>query len=200
LRGAAARARDLHSGAARATCFGPFAGWMMIASTPNSVTETTPRSLFRLPGRRFFVFCLVGGSGVLVNMVAFFAVRHFLLGPGVVGDNVAVATGWVLSVASNFTLNHLFTFRESTRGSRIPVARRLFTYYASALAGLGVQWCVFQTCRWAIRAIVGDSANLSQMIGMLHRYEAGLSNLVGIAVATVITYSLSKRVVFKQDA
>jgi putative flippase GtrA len=34
-------------------------------------------------------------------------------------------------------------------------------------------------------------------MALLHQFEAGLANLVGIAVATVITYTLSKRVVFK---
>jgi putative flippase GtrA len=142
-------------------------------------------------------FCLVGGSGVLVNMLAFWTVRHVFVGPGALGDNIAVVAGWLVSVASNFTLNHFFTFRETTRGSSIRVRRRLAAYYASALAGLSVQWCIFQASRWAIRhALAGADFTPARQIV---EFEAGLSNLVGIGFATIITYTLSKRLVFRGE-
>ena len=70
--------------------------------------------------RRFIVFCLVGGSGVIVNLGVFSAV--LLLWPGAedvetagagsVPTNVAGFLGWMVSVASNFVLNDRFTFDD----------------------------------------------------------------------------------------
>lgn len=147
--------------------------------------------------RRFLLFCIVGGSGVFVNLGVFFVARHFVLPPGSLGDNGAVFLGWVVSVASNFALNHGFTFRDTTRGSTVSVWRRLASYYVSTLVAFGLQWCVFQASRWCIGAIALGPGALFGLWAVAVKFEAGLSNLAGIGVATIANYVLSKKIVFK---
>jgi len=182
----------------RAPCVRPRASGKHPLRADRRTGRTVP-ALAALPPetRRFLLFCLVGGSGVFVNLAIFYVFRHFILSPGTLGDNVAVFAGWVGSVASNFALNHWFTFRDTTRGSAVSVWHRLGRYYVSTLVAFGLQWCVFQASRACIVAIDLPPEAIFGVWALVLRWEAGLSNLAGIGVATIANYVLSKRIVFK---
>ncbi|EHL07748.1 glycosyltransferase, group 2 family protein [Desulfitobacterium hafniense DP7] len=59
--------------------------------------------------RRFYVFCLVGGSGVLVDMLIFAILGYRF--PGMSVNAKAVVSAFIAMV-SNYTLNNLFTWKE----------------------------------------------------------------------------------------
>ena len=75
--------------------------------------------------RQFTRFALVGGSGVIVNLVVFNATLiawHLITGRplsnlGLTADYVANALGFVVSVISNYYLNRRWTFRSTGRVS-----------------------------------------------------------------------------------
>ena len=84
-------------------------------SAVDDVSRTGSPSLRHL--RQFCKFCLVGGSGVLVNLAVFnltmllwrLAVGHDPL----LAKYVANALGFVVSVMTNYYLNRRWTFRSN---------------------------------------------------------------------------------------
>lgn len=142
---------------------------------------------------RFVRFCVVGASGVAVNLGAF---SLALLVMGAQADaasklqaNAAAVFGWVISVASNFALNDRWTFAAEGQQYHQPVAARLGRYYVSALSGLGLQLLVFNTVLWLMAQL--------PLPQLLLDYRLYLGNLAGIGVGTVSNYILSKKFVFK---
>lgn len=141
---------------------------------------------------RFVRFCVVGASGVVVNLGAF---SLALLAMGAKADaasqlqaNAAAVLGWIVSVASNFALNDRWTFAAEGRPYHQPLAARLGRYYASALTGLGLQLLVFNAVLWLMA--------LLPLPQLLLDYRLYLGNLAGIGVGTVSNYVLSKKFVF----
>ncbi|MDO8568246.1 MAG: GtrA family protein, partial [Dehalococcoidales bacterium] len=118
---------------------------------------------------RFIKFCLVGGSGVIVNLGIFWLLTR--LGGLGQKDFLALAIAIEASIISNFTLNEVFTFhdRHST-GGFIP---RLLKFNFICLAGAAIQ--------------AGVYALLHHGLGV---YDL-LSNLIGIIAATLWNYGLN---------
>lgn len=115
---------------------------------------------------RFFKYCLVGGSGVLVNM----GLLWLLTEVGGLYYLVSAAISIETSIVTNFTLNDFFTFPDRrARGAR-PFLTRLGKFNLVSLAGLGVNMAVL----WSLTSVLG-----------VHYL---LSNLCGIAVATLWNY------------
>lgn len=142
---------------------------------------------------RFVRFCVVGASGVAVNLAAF-SVALWLMGAQAdaaskLQANAAAVVGWVVSVASNFALNDRWTFAADGQQYHQPVAARLGRYYASALTGLGLQLAVFNAVLWLMAQL--------PLPQLLSDYRLYLGNLAGIGVGTVSNYVLSKRFVFQ---
>lgn len=143
--------------------------------------------------QRFVRFCLVGASGVLVNLVAF-RLALWLLGaePALASTlqaNAALVAGWVVSVASNFAVNDRWTFAADGQNYHQPLPTRLLRYYASALTGLGLQLLVFNAAMWVMAQL--------PLPDLVVQYRLYLANLAGIGVGTVSNYLLSKKFVFK---
>ena len=130
--------------------------------------------LFRLMKRkgeliRFAKFCLVGGSGVLVNMGLLWLLTEFAGLFYLLSAAISIET----SIISNFILNDLFTFRDRrTRGAK-HLLRRLLKFNAVSLAGLGLNMTVL----WLLTSVFGV-------------YYL-LSNLCGIAVAIMWNYLMN---------
>ena len=78
----------------------------------------------------FIKFSLVGGSGVVVNFVSFW-ILTFLLG---VEHLLASAIATEIAILNNFTLNHLWTFRE--RRGRMGLGMRILSFHGSRILGL----------------------------------------------------------------
>jgi putative flippase GtrA len=164
--------------------------------------------------RRFIVFCLVGGSGVLVNVAVFRAVLMLwpgaedlqTAGAGSVPTNVAGFSGWLVSVLSNFVLNDRFTFDDQIERIDGGWQKRLGRYYISATATLVLQLAVLNAALWLLTGgpfaaplaeLAASAGVIGQLFALVGAYVRTFSNLCGIALGTVVNYALSKRWVFK---
>ena len=102
-------------------------------------------SLMRRKGEllRFFKFCLVGGSGVLVNMGLYWLLTRFAgftplddaaIG-GILSGNLAMAISIETSIITNFILNNYFTFADRNRQGFISFLGRLLNFNLICLIG-----------------------------------------------------------------
>lgn len=145
---------------------------------------------------QFVRFCVVGASGVLVNLAAIWLLMSAL---GRRADtastllaNGAALVGWVVSVASNFALNDRWTFARAAASYHLPWPARLLRYYVSALSGLAVQLAGLNAARYLLAFLPWPA----EWLGL--RFYA--ANLCGIAAGTVVNYLVSKRFVFSRKA
>ena len=132
---------------------------------------------------RFAKFCLVGGSGVLVNKaVLWLSMEHLLLGlaPGPRlswSGLVAIA----VAILTNFLMNDAWTWRDRTRSdARDPFPVRLGKYYLVASAAGLVQWSLLKL--------------LTESFG----WHYLLSNLVGIGAGLVINFFVNHLWTFRK--
>lgn len=115
----------------------------------------------------FIKFGIVGGSGVLVNMGLLFILTRYLSLRLEIASVIAIET----SILSNFFLNNLWTFKK--RDTPVPFWTRLFRYHlVTGLAGI---------VNYLVLLLLVKTFGLHDM----------LSNLIGIAIGTVINYSLN---------
>ena len=125
---------------------------------------------FKIDAKRleeFIKFGMVGGSGVFVNMGLLYVLTRFLAIRLEIASPIAI---WV-SILTNFFLNNLWTFRK--RETHIPFWSRLLRYHlVSGLAGI-VNYLI-----------------LLLLVNLMGMHDL-LSNLIGIAVGTMINYSLN---------
>jgi len=115
---------------------------------------------------RFVKFCLVGGSGVIVNMGLLWLLTEFGGLYYLLSSAVSIET----SIISNFTLNDFFTFSDRRPAGLKSFLKRLLKFNLVSLAGLGINMAVL----WFLTSAVG----LYYLI----------SNLFGIAAATLWNY------------
>ena len=121
--------------------------------------------------RRFYLFALVGLSGVVLNTLVFLALAH----AGVLVELAAVVSAFVAMV-SNFLLNDHFTFFDRKAG-----------YLASRAAkAVGTQ---------AVGVAV-DAAVVLLLHGFLH-WPGVVANLFGIVVGALWNYGVFSRWVWK---
>lgn len=116
-------------------------------------------------------FCIVGGIGVSVSYIVF---SFFLL----VMDTyyiVAGALGFWFSVFPGFYLNRKWTFQ-----SNAPIKASLFNYFLVAFLVLGAH----SATQWFVAEILLIDEIWSQ--------------LFGIAVTTLLNFTISRRYVFTQ--
>jgi len=88
---------------------------------------------------RFLKFCLVGGSGIFVNLGVYWLLTRF----GGLQEGflylVASAISFEVSVISNFTLNDFFTFADRRSRGMVSFWERLLKFNFVSLIGLGLQ-------------------------------------------------------------
>ncbi len=142
--------------------------------------------------RQFILFCIVGASGVLVNMAVFAAVLWALPKDalGAATTHVAAVAGWLVSVTTNFVLNDRMTFAD--HDFHHAGIQRLWRYYLGALSGLGLQLGILTL---ALHWLPVDSplpfwTALRKLIG----------NLTGIGVGTIANYVVARFWVFRKRA
>jgi len=115
---------------------------------------------------RFIKYCLVGASGVFVNM----GLLWLLTEVGGLYYLFSAAFSIETSILTNFTLNDRFTFPDRRAKGTRQFVTRLAKFNLVSLAGLGVNLSVL----WFLTSVAG-------------MYYL-LSNLCGIAVATLWNY------------
>jgi len=136
-------------------------------TAPQSATadpDPAPRSLRdRLPVnlRQFVKFCLVGGSGVFVNLAVFNATLltwQLVTGHmGLTASYVANGLGFLVSVMTNYYLNRRWTFRST--GS---VPAELSKFVLVSLVAYAVNLGIFTVAH----TVFDLRGNLSQLIAI----------------------------------
>lgn len=119
----------------------------------------------RLPvSPRFVRFCVVGGSGVAVNLAVLWLALVLL--PAAWGTwqaRTAQAMGILVSILTNFLLNDRWTWGDGKRGGPGDWPRRLGMFYlVSAVAAL-LQW----SCSVALHEWLGLRIYLAQAMGIV---------------------------------
>jgi dolichol-phosphate mannosyltransferase len=127
---------------------------------------------------RFWKFCLVGASGVLVNMVTLIVLAEVFHAHKVIAWMFAVG----VSILSNFLLNNAFTWRDIRHSSRIHFFMRGVLAYPVAVMGIGANFAVW----YPLVKYVSDE----------FPYYA-IFNLLGIIAGTSVNFILSSRLVFR---
>jgi dolichol-phosphate mannosyltransferase len=129
-------------------------------------------SLMRRTGEllRFIKFCLVGASGVGVNLGIFWLLTRY--GGMRESDFLALAIAIEVSIITNFILNEFITFRDR-RAPGASFILRLLKFNAICVAGAGIQAGVYALFYhvWGVYDI--------------------LSDLIGIIIATLWNYVLN---------
>ncbi|MEA1925875.1 MAG: glycosyltransferase family 2 protein [Patescibacteria group bacterium] len=123
---------------------------------------------------RFFKFCLVGFSGVLVNLgILSLSVEVF---------NVDKNTGWltavIVSILSNYFLNTVFTYGDKKSSSRTESLRRVTYYYIVSAVAMAFNFAVYR-------------------LGIAFGFDYRIAAAVGIIAATAINFILATKVVWK---
>jgi dolichol-phosphate mannosyltransferase len=124
--------------------------------------------------KEFFNFCVVGTSGVFVNMGLLLILTRWF---GLLLE-YASPIAIEISIISNFVLNNIWTFRE--RAVRTLLLKRLIRFH-----------------------LVAFSAGVVNYIMLLSLYYGAgmidvIANLIGIAAATVVNYILNSRWTWKK--
>jgi putative flippase GtrA len=136
--------------------------------------------------QRFVRFAVVGVSGVFVNF-AFMALGMALFGAMGLEESLrkflASALGTVVSVATNFVLNDLWTWGDRQKGSgRKETAMRFGAYAVGAGIGIALQ--------------IGIATLFRQSFG----WNAYLAQAIGIGAGMAVNYVINNRLVFKDKA
>ncbi len=116
--------------------------------------------------RRFLKFCLVGLSGIVVNMGLLWLLTEF----GGLFYLLSAAISIETAIISNFILNNYFTFSDRRPSGIKSFFNYLLKFNLVSLVGMGINMGVL----WL----------LTEVFGMYYL----LSNLCGIAVATLWNY------------
>lgn len=113
---------------------------------------------------RFFRFCVVGGSGVVVNLAVLWLLL-LLLPPawGVWQHRWAMAWAIVVSILTNFLLNDLWTWGDAEKGGLRHWLRRLGMFFLVSAAAATVQW----GCGVALHEGLGIWIYLAQALGIV---------------------------------
>ncbi|MFO0781712.1 MAG: glycosyltransferase family 2 protein [Candidatus Saccharimonadales bacterium] len=134
------------------------------------------------PVQKFVRFGLVGASGALVNLGVLSLLVHLTN----IDTLLAAAIAIEVSIISNFTLNHRYTFKgygfysvKQTRESLRSLARKLATYNIGVLIGAAVSFLTF--------------ALLYQVVGM-HYLPA---DILAIGAGMIWNYWVSTRYVWR---
>lgn len=138
---------------------------------------------------RMVKFAIVGGIGILVNLLALAFIQQ------VSGTRV-----WWTSAAANFIatlhnyiVNNLWTFRDRKRtgGSFM---RGVLLYFAVATVGIAVTTEIYSL-------LTGHVARhfIRQAIGSVPAWVALLSQLLAIIVGTSLNYFLNKTITWRLD-
>ena len=123
---------------------------------------------------RFIKFCIVGSSGVVVNLGILALLVEFFS----VAERPAYVVAVAISILTNYAFNSLFTYGDKKSPSRAESMRRVLYYYIISVAVMFFNFAVFS---------FGLSVNLHYV----------LAALIGILLATLLNFVLATKLVWK---
>ena len=118
---------------------------------------------------RFIKFCLVGLSGVGVNMGLLWLLTEYAGLPYLLSATISVET----SIITNFLLNNFFTFRGRSESGTKPFFQRLLKFNLVSLIGLGIN--------------LGLLSLFTEVFGIYYL----VSNIIAIIIVTMWNYLLN---------
>lgn len=121
---------------------------------------------------KFIRFCIVGGSGVIVNVGLLYLLTEFAGLYYLISSAIAIET----SIITNFILNNYWTWKSKHKG----FFGRLVKFNIVSLAALVIN--------------MGILFFLTEVAGIWYI----LSNLIGIAVATIVNFWFNDKWTFKK--
>ena len=124
--------------------------------------------------REFIGFCIVGGTGVFVNIGVYYVLSRFMAVPFEIASPIAIET----SILWNFMLNNVWTFQNRSVKSGL-ITRLAQFHTVSGLAGL-LNYAVFLF-----------------LIHMFHVWDI-YANLAGIFCGVIINYSMNSLWTWKE--
>jgi len=107
---------------------------------------------------RFYKFCLVGGSGVIVNLGLLFIFVEYVK----ISKDSAWAIAITVSIMSNFLLNSIFTYSDKKTISNTENMQRIFYYYLLSFAVIILNFIIYKT-----GITVGFHYIVAALMGML---------------------------------
>lgn len=123
---------------------------------------------------RFLKFCIVGGSGVFVNLGTLFILVEFFH----FGKNLGWALAVILSIFTNYFLNSVFTYGDKKSETRNESMRRVLFYYLISFFTMFFNFLVYRT-----------------MLNLGIYYLLGA--FAGILAATILNFILVTKIVWR---
>ena len=132
--------------------------------------------------RQLMSFLLVGGVGLVVDIVVFNALRTTVLQPHDVaaGPVIAKAISTSLAIVVNWVGNRMWTFRDARRTD---VVREGFEFAVVSIAGA----LIALGCLWISHYVLGYTSLIADNIA---------TNVVGLALGTAFRFALYRWWVF----
>lgn len=152
------------------------------------LTPERQHTLFQL-----IKFCLVGGSGMVIDMgVTAISTELLSLDP-----RIGAVLGFLFAVINNYLLNRIWTFKASKSTEK---ASGFLKFFTICLIGMGISVGVMHLCIAYLGWGISSPEELAAATGIyaywLHfRYLA--ARFCGIVVATIWNFVGSKKLVFK---
>jgi len=141
---------------------------------------------FRGLARQAVSFLLVGGVGLVIDVVVFNTLRTTVLSPHDVhaGPIIAKTISTALAIVANWIGNRYWTFRaERRRGTRAQVVREGVEFGAVSIAGS----LIALGCLWISHYALGYTSLLADNVA---------TNVVGLALGTAFRFALYRWWVF----
>lgn len=123
---------------------------------------------------RFLKFCIVGLSGVVVNL----GILSFLVELFSVAERPAYIVAVAVSILTNYFFNSFFTYGDKKSPSRAESMRRVLYYYTISVAVMFFNFAIYSFCL---------SFGLHYII----------SAIIGIMAATALNFVLATKLVWK---
>ena len=146
--------------------------------------ENLIRRWFSKEQRRFLKFCLVGASGVPVNLLLVWVGFNYIFvsASGRLQVTLASALGFLVSVFTNFLLNYIWTWADRPKGSSGFFSRCARFYLVCSVGGI----------------LQVSASNMVTWLGGQSAHMALLGQLCGIGLATVINYLVNNFWTFRK--
>ncbi len=152
----------------------------------------------RIVPARFVKFCVVGFSGMFVNMFALFLLADLLL----IHTNLSAALAIEISIVSNFVLNDRWTFADRTEQASDSWTR-LFRFHAVSLVGAVLQWSTFVLGNYLVGVALIDGFLGGLIDSISAPPDVGpwkyLSQFVGIGLAAVWNFAANLGWTWRQE-
>jgi len=120
-------------------------------------------------------FSIVGSAGAAINIVVYFITSEKLL----LGINLSAVCAFCVAVSSNYTLNHIWTFKEENEDNSINLIQFIY-YILGNISGLIISLAV-------LNIVVAFAGYKSHYFGQA----------IGITVGMLSNFMFTKKIVFK---